>query len=183
MDSIKSVVGDPTKASEPNDLRGDILSAGYYPINGLSNDDTLPVDAVIVGDAEAVTFNSIGTSHSYFDVQIPKFIDTGEDWEIKIGFDMDTSQVGNVRLQLEYASIADAGDTTPTLTTLIETIAAPATLETLKVLTLATIKIPNADLASGNEVTFKFSRLGGDAADTHGGFFRLFSLQLVQTQA
>jgi len=183
MDSSQVAIGQTAEASQYNDHRQDTMHAGYYPIEDVDNDDVFKVVNKIVGDLCAVVFESFKTSTCYWDVQIPPFIDTGEDWEIRVAFDMESAEVGkNVRFQLEYASIANGGTTVPALTTLGETVAAPDTAETLKTVFLSTIKIPNSVLAAGKQTVFKFSRMGSDAADTHGGDMRLFSAVLIQNQ-
>jgi len=184
MQSAKVSIGDTATASQYNNSRADALQAGYYPIEEVDGDDTDVITEVIIGDLKAAGFAGSGDSSCYFDVQIPEQIDTGEDWEIKIGFDMSTAEASKaVRLSLDYAAIADAGDTTPTATTVAETVTTPDTAETLKVVTLSTIKIPQADLAGGKTVTFKLTRLADNAADTHGGVFRLNELHLFQNQS
>lgn len=183
MDSAKVNVGDVATATQYNLLRKDTMHSGYYNIESVDSDDADAIFSSTVGDAGVAGFYVDMTSVCYFDVQIPPQIDTGVDWSIKIAFDMSTTDAGKaVRLQLDYCAIADAGDTTPSAVTLNETVSTPNTLETLKVVTLSTIKIPNSALASGKSVTFKFSRLGADALDTHSGDMRLFSIQLIQTQ-
>jgi len=181
-DSSKLTAGLTAEVAQYNGLRKDTLHAGYYNVDSVDSDDILPILVSYVGDAGVAVFAPEATSICYFDVQIPPQIDTGLAWSIKITFDMSTSVAGNLRLQLDYCAIADAGDTTPTAVTLNETVAAPATLETLKVVTLSTLQIPNSALAAGKSVTFKLSRLGADALDTHTGDMRLFSIQLIQTQ-
>jgi len=183
MDSSKVLIGDTAESFQYNDLRKDVLHAGYYNVENMDMDDSLSIEGDIVGDYAVVKYKPDAVSKGYFDVQIPPHIDLGLDWLVRIGFDMDTAEAAkNVRLQLQYTSVLNTGDTDPAKTTLLETVSTPNTGDTLKVITLSTIKIPNTALASGNEVSFMLSRLGSDGADTHGGFFRLFGLQLFQTQ-
>lgn len=183
MDSAKVTVGQTAEAAQYNNLRKDSLHAGYYPIEEVDSDDTDTISSEVVGDLAAAGFATAVVSTCYADIQIPPMIDTGVDWSVKIAFDMSTSSASKaVRLQLSYSAIADGGDTTPTSTVLEETVATPDTLETLKVVTLSTIKIPNSVLASGKAVTLKISRLGDDVLDTHPGKMRLFEMQLIQTQ-
>lgn len=183
MDSAKVSIGTVAQAEQYNDARADIMSAGYYPIDQMDSDDFYQITEAIVNGKKAAKFNPTLTGIGYFDVQIPPQIDTGVDWIIRIAFDMTTTDASkNVRLQLDYHAISDAGDTTPADITLNETVACPDTSETLKVMNLATLKIPNSALASGKQMMFKFSRLGADGADTHGGSMRIYAMQLIQIQ-
>lgn len=181
--SVKVLVGDPTKASDLNNVREDVLAAGYYSVAQVDNDDTNPVEGVIVGNSEAVQFSSLGTSTCYFDVGLPKIIDGSEDWEIRIGFDMDATDAGKaIQLELEYGVTADGGDTSPTTTTVSETVTTPDTSDTYETVVLSTIKIPSASMITGNQISFKLSRLAGHVNDTHGGKLRIFNIELFQNQ-
>lgn len=181
MQSSQVSVGDTATATQYNNARADVVTAGYYPINQIDSDTINEITEALIGDLKAASFPNSGTSTGYFDVQIPEVIDTGEDWNVRLSFDMTTSDASeSVVLELQYASIADGGDTTPSLTTLTETVSCPDTLETLSVVTLSTILIPQAALAGGRVVSFRLSRLGNDASDTHNGSFRLIEMQLFQ---
>ena len=96
-----------------------------------------------------------------------------------------TSSVGggNIRWQLEYWTISDGGDTTPasspTATTL-ETVAAPAAIETNKSITTTTLIIANADISATDTVICKLTRLGDDALDTNTGKIYLSDLIACQ---
>ena len=181
--SGKVTVGNATKASEYNNLRKDMLHAGYYPIDEVTGDATEPVTEETVGDTTAAGFAGSGTTACFWDMLIPQNIDTSLDWELVIAFDMATAESSKaVRLSLDYAVIDDDGDTTPSVSTLAETVTTPDAAETLESITLATIKIPAADLVSGSVVTCKLSRLADNAADTHTGIMRLIQAQFIQTQ-
>ena len=183
MESAQVIIGQTAEASQYDGLRKDVMHAGYYPIEDVDNDDVFKVENEIVGDLCAVVFSGLQQATCYWDVQVPPFIDTGEDWELRVAFDMKTSEAAKAaRFQLQYASIADGGDTTPALTTLEETVSTPNTTEILKTVFLSTIKIPNSVLSAGKQAVFKFSRLGDDPSDTHGGELRMFSVVLIQNQ-
>ena len=183
MQSAKVSPGDVAQASQYNNLREDAMQAGHYSINVVSADSTNPTTREDVGDGKAIGFAGSGTSTFLKTIQIPPQIDTTEDWEFKIGFDMDSAEASKaVRFSLDYAVVDDAGDTTQSMTTLAETISTEDTAETLQVETLSTILIPSASLVGGSTLVCKFSRLADDGADTHGGKLRMFDMILFQNQ-
>jgi hypothetical protein len=184
MQSAKVAVSDTATASQYNNLREDAMQAGYYPIDVVKPDATNGTTSEEVDDARAVGFAGSGSSICYFTIQIPELIDTSEDWEFRLGFDMATAESSKaVRFSLDYAVVDDSGDTTPSMTTLAETVNTDNTAETLQVETLATIKIPSASLTAGSTLICKFSRLADHAGDTHTGKLRMFDMQLFQNQS
>jgi len=186
MQSSQVIVGQTATASQHNNLREDILASSYYAIEEMGSDDTLTITEQIVGDAATAMFIDGRTSHGYFELRIPDVIDISEDWQIRIAYDMTNADPSEtIRLQLSYSVIDDGGDTTPAAytDTLQETVSTPDTAETLSTVTLSTILIPSTDLIPGALLTCRFSRLGSDAADTHTGDMRLFSLHLIQIQS
>lgn len=185
MQSSQVSPGDTATAAQYNNVREDALQAGYYLVETLSNDDTSAISEVIVGDSAGVLFDNSKTSIGYWEVQIPEMIDTGEDWLLRVGFDMDTDDAGKqVYLQLDYAVVDNSGDTTPASYTATknEIISTPDTKETQKVSTLSTIKIDSSDLVAGSLLTCKISRLGANGNDTHGGGMRILTLEMFQNQ-
>lgn len=186
MQSSKVSPGDTATASQYNAVREDAMQAAYNLIEVLSNDDVLTISETIVGDAAAVVFAGAKTSIGYFEVQIPQVIDTTEDWIFRLGFDMSSAEVSKaVRMQLDYAVVDDAGDTTPAAYTATknETVSTPDTAETQEVHDFVTIKIDAVDLTPGSLLTCKFSRLGTDGLDTHGGDLRMLTFELFQNQS
>jgi hypothetical protein len=185
MQSSKVSPGDTATAAQYNNVREDAMQAGYYLVETLSNDDTLIISEAIVGDAASVLFAAGKSSIGYFEVQIPEMIDTSEDWLFKMGYDMNTSDAGKqVYMQLDYAVIDDAGDTTPAAYTATknEILTTPDTIETQDVHTFSTIKIDAADLVVGSILTCKITRLGSDGNDTHDGDLRCLTLEMFQNQ-
>lgn len=185
MQSSTVSPGDTATAAQYNNVREDALQAGYYLVEALSNDDNAIIAETIVGDSAGVLFDNSKTSIGYWEVQIPQMIDTGEDWLLRMGYDMDTADAGKqVYWQLDYAVVDDAGDTTPAAYTATknEIVSTPNTKETQDVITFSTIKIDAADLVAGALLTCKLSRLGADANDTHGGGLRVLTLEMLQNQ-
>lgn len=185
MISAKVSPGDTATAAQYNGLRQDALQAGYYLVDVLCNDDAALISEVIVGDSASVLFDNSKTSIGYFEVQIPQVIDTGQDWLFRMGFDMDSSDAGKqVYMQLDYAVVLDAGDTTPAAYTATknEIVSTPDTLDTQDVYTFSTIKIDSGDLVAGALLTCKITRLGANGNDTHSGGLRMLTLEMFQIQ-
>lgn len=183
--SAKVNPGDTATAAQYNNLRKDALHAGYYYVDAVGLDDTLPVSEEIVGDAATAVFDSGITSKAYFECQIPPGIDTTLDWLFRIGFDMRNADAGKqVYFQTDYNVIIDTGDTTPASFTATknEIVSTPDTGETKKIVTLSTIKIDAADLVAGATLVVRFSRLGADANDTNTHDLRMFTMELIQNQ-
>lgn len=183
MQSSKVSPGDTATATQYNNLRADAMQAGFYAINVIVSDATYPITEENVGDITGAGFAGSGTSSCFFDILIPPQIDTGEDWDIIIDFDMDSAESSKaIRLSLDYAVIDDTEDTTPTPTTIAETVSTPDAAEILKSVKLSTIKIPSSSLISGSLISCKLSRLADHAGDTHGGKLRILQMQLTQSQ-
>jgi len=182
--SSKITIGQTAESSQYNNLRADALSAGYYAVDAMDGDDFEDIGSEIVGDFAAVTFAASGNSRAYFDVVVPPSIDPTLDWNIQIVYDMKTAEVSkDVQLELDYNYVQNAGDPTAAAATLLETVSVPDTADTIKILTLATLKIPAADItASGDMISLRLSRLASDVLDTHGGILRLYELVLFQIQ-
>lgn len=154
-------------------------------IDEVDNDTTNPVLNrhlyTSTSNMPALGLVNAATSSFWFDFILPEGWSASTD----ILFDMTYSvSVGsnNIRWQLDYWVVNDAGDTTPASATDTknETTAAPASTEVLKKITTTTLKIDGTDLAAGSHIICKMSRLGSDGADTNTGEVYLHGLQAYQ---
>jgi|GEM_PF-5909719 len=150
-------------------------------IETLRLDDTNPPDTGIVGYQPSVDFGPTSDEIAYFNFAVPSDCDTSHDINLRLGYCMSTSGTGTVVMAMAYQVISSGGDATPADTgTDSVTINPPDSAEVMAFDTSLTI--PAADIPNNNAVIgVKLYRDANNANDTHGGDFRLLTLEVQYT--